>query len=79
MWNLFIKDLLNDVEEDKREGYLKLSKCYSEYMTIRFIVDQCKAANYPPERLEVKKQIVAELIENMKEMDVADIPGILAV
>ena len=79
MWKLFIKDLLNDVAEDKREGYLKLSKCYSEYMTIRFIVDQCKAANYPPERLEVKKQIVAELIENMKEMDVADIPGILAV
>lgn len=78
MWNLFIDDLLKDVAEEKRDGYRKLSKCYSEYMTIRFIVDQCKAANYPPEILDVKKQIVSELIENMKEVDVADIPGILA-
>ena len=79
MWNLFIDDILNDVAEEKRDGFRKVAKVYSEYMTIRFIVDQCKASNYPPEIIEVKKQIVREMIEEMKKVDVAEIPSILAV
>ena len=74
MWECFVDGYFEGWDEDKKEACLILAERYSEYLTIRFLVDQSKAKNYLDETHEIKRKLVNELIEKMKQTDVSMLP-----
>lgn len=69
LWETFISYYFEGRTDDEIAAFLQTSRFYSDYMVIRFVLDQCRKVADQPEVLAEKAGFIRDVLARMRESD----------
>ena len=73
LWKLFFNFYFDGYSEEEKDGFLKTAQFYSDFMIIRFIIDQCRKVKDDPEALAGKLKLIRKLLSGMRAVDLENL------
>lgn len=73
LWQLFLKYYFEGHSEDDVNAILETAKFYSDFMVIRFLIDQCRKCGDQPDILSVKLGLIRRILSDMRTKDLGNL------
>lgn len=77
LWDQFLKIYFADYTETEVEQFMELTEFYSDFMVIRFLLDQCRLVAAEPEKLAVKQKLIGDILMRMRKHDIKELCDII--
>lgn len=77
LWDQFLGIYFGKYTETEVEQFMELTEFYSDFMVIRFLLDQCRIVASEPEKLKVKKKLIDEILVRMRKHDIEKFADII--
>ena len=77
LWDQFLKIYFADYTENEVEQFMEVTEFYSDFMVIRFLLDQCRLFASYPEKLAVKKKLIGDILTRMRKHDIKRLRDII--
>ena len=77
LWDGYLKIYFSDYTETEVEQFMKPAEFYSDFMMVRFLLDQCRIIASEPEKLAVKKKMIGDILMRMRKQDIKELRNII--
>lgn len=73
LWYFFLKYYFEGYTEDEVNSFLETAKFYSDFMIIRYAIDQCRKVKDNPEKLSMRLCFIRKMLSEMRRKNVDDL------
>ena len=74
-WESFVDGYFSDYSEEQVKRFMETSQFYSDFMVVRFVVNQCIMVKDNPKELKKRRTLMRTLMDRMREKNVEELIG----
>ena len=69
LWESFLEYYFEGYSKEEKKHFLEIAKFYSDYMLIRYLIDQCAKVKDEPDKMEDKLSLIHSILAEMRKQD----------